>query len=120
MGSKTRLSSYCTKRANNCVNLVTSRKINTRLARPIDKVAFVDYAYHVPCLRCRDLQASALVLYLGQRATLCYGDRCSVESTKTSPRTYPWCLSHDGPNLRTYTNNNSICINAYSLKCTFR
>ena len=35
MGSKTRLSSYCTKRANNGVNLVTSRKINTRLARPI-------------------------------------------------------------------------------------
>ena len=35
MGSKTRLCSYCTKRANNGVNLVTSRKINTRLARPI-------------------------------------------------------------------------------------
>ena len=32
MGSKTRLSSYCTKRGNNTVNLVTSRKINTRLA----------------------------------------------------------------------------------------
>ena len=30
-----RLSSYCTKRANNGVNLVTSRNINTRLARPI-------------------------------------------------------------------------------------
>ena len=39
MGSKTRLSSYCTKRANNGVNLVTSRKMNTRLARPI----VVDY-----------------------------------------------------------------------------
>ena len=35
MGSKTRLSSHYTKRANNGVNLVTSRKINTRLARPI-------------------------------------------------------------------------------------
>ena len=35
MGSKTRLGSYCTKRANNGVNLVTSRKINTRLARLI-------------------------------------------------------------------------------------
>ena len=35
MGSKTRLSSYCTKRANNTVNLVTSRKINARLARPM-------------------------------------------------------------------------------------
>ena len=35
MGSKTRLSSYCTKRANNGVNLATSRKIITRLARPI-------------------------------------------------------------------------------------
>ena len=39
MGSKTRLSSYCTKRANNGVNLVTSRNINTRLARPIVKDA---------------------------------------------------------------------------------
>ena len=35
MGSKTRLGSYCTKPANNGVNLVTSRNINTRLARPI-------------------------------------------------------------------------------------
>ena len=35
MGTKTRLGSYCTKRANNGVNLVTSRNINTRLARPI-------------------------------------------------------------------------------------
>ena len=37
MGSKTRLGSYCTKRDNNGVNLVTSRNINTRLARPIFK-----------------------------------------------------------------------------------
>ena len=35
MGSKTRLGSYCTKRANNGVNLVTSHKTNARLARPI-------------------------------------------------------------------------------------
>ena len=35
MGSKTRLGSYCTKRANNGVNLVTSRNINTRLACPM-------------------------------------------------------------------------------------
>ena len=35
MGSKTRLGSDCTKRANNGVNLATSRKIHTRLARPI-------------------------------------------------------------------------------------
>ena len=35
MGSKTRLGSYCTKRANNGVNLVTSRNINTRLARSL-------------------------------------------------------------------------------------
>ena len=34
MGSKTRLSSYCTKRGDNAVNLVTSRKTNARLARP--------------------------------------------------------------------------------------
>ena len=39
MGSKTRLGSYCTKPANNGVNLVTSRKINTRLARPMDMSA---------------------------------------------------------------------------------
>ena len=38
MGSKTRMSSYCTKRTNNGVNLVTPRKINTRLARPITHV----------------------------------------------------------------------------------
>ena len=38
MGLKARLSSNCTKRANNGVDLVTSRKINTRLARPIVKV----------------------------------------------------------------------------------
>ena len=43
MGSKTRLGSYCTKRANNGVNLVTSRNINTRLARPIDTI-LCDYA----------------------------------------------------------------------------
>ena len=43
MGLKTMLSSYCTKRANNGVNLVTSRKINTRLARPIiaDLIVFI-------------------------------------------------------------------------------
>ena len=35
MGSKTRLSTYCTKRGDNTANLVTSRMINTRLARPI-------------------------------------------------------------------------------------
>ena len=35
MGSKTRLSSYCTKRGDNTVKLVTSRKTNARLARPI-------------------------------------------------------------------------------------
>ena len=37
MGSKTRLRFYCTKRGNNTVNLVTSRKINTRLAHPIER-----------------------------------------------------------------------------------
>ena len=35
MGSKTRQSSYCTKRGDNAMNLVTSRKTNARLARPI-------------------------------------------------------------------------------------
>ena len=35
MGSKTKLRSYCTKRGDDTVNLVTSRKTNARLARPI-------------------------------------------------------------------------------------
>ena len=35
MGSKTRLSSYCTKRGDDTVNLATSRKTNARLAHPI-------------------------------------------------------------------------------------
>ena len=35
MGSKTRLSSYCSKRGDNTMNLVTSHKTNARLARPI-------------------------------------------------------------------------------------
>ena len=35
MGSKTRLSSNCSKRSNNTVNLVTSSKTNARLARLI-------------------------------------------------------------------------------------
>ena len=35
MGSKTRLSPYCSKRGDNTVNLVTSRKTNSRLERPI-------------------------------------------------------------------------------------
>ena len=35
MGSKTRLNTFYTKRYENPANLVTSRKINTRLARPI-------------------------------------------------------------------------------------
>ena len=38
MGSKTRLSSNCTKRSDNAVNLVTSRKTNARLARPINQM----------------------------------------------------------------------------------
>ena len=43
MGSKTRLGSYCTKRANNGVNLVTSRNINTRLAHPMFKIEKILY-----------------------------------------------------------------------------
>ena len=35
MDSKTRLSAYCTKRGDDTVNLVTSRKTNARLARLI-------------------------------------------------------------------------------------
>ena len=38
MGSKTRLITSCTKRRENPANLVTSRKINTRLVRPIAAV----------------------------------------------------------------------------------
>ena len=43
MGSKTRLGSYCTKRANDGVNLVTSRNINTRLARPIGRLSILEW-----------------------------------------------------------------------------
>ena len=51
MGSKTRLGSYCTKRANNGVNLVTSRNINTRLARPIWEVVLgAPDRVNIPCL----------------------------------------------------------------------
>ena len=35
MGSKMRLSSYCTKRGDNTINFETSRKKTSRLARPI-------------------------------------------------------------------------------------
>ena len=35
LGLKTRLITLCTKQRENPANLVTSRKINTRLARPI-------------------------------------------------------------------------------------
>ena len=55
MGSKTRLSSYCTKRANNGVNLVTSRNINTRLARPI-----TTYDDHVGLLKIILLNSTSL------------------------------------------------------------
>ena len=37
MGLKTRLSSNCTKRGDNAVNLVTSRKTNARLVCPIER-----------------------------------------------------------------------------------
>ena len=51
MGSKTRLSSYCTKRANNGVNLVTSRKMNTRLARPIAlRIIFIIPTGYLPVI----------------------------------------------------------------------
>ena len=34
-----RLSSYCTKRCDNAVNLITSRKTNARLVRPIENAS---------------------------------------------------------------------------------
>ena len=58
MGSKTRLISYCTKRGDNTVNLVTSRKTIAKLVRPIaiqkmypfTRIFIVQYnkAYHNP------------------------------------------------------------------------
>ena len=48
MGSKTRLGSYCTKRANNGVNLVTSCNMNTRLARPIFIFIILYFRYVFP------------------------------------------------------------------------
>ena len=50
MGTKTRLSSYCTKRANNGMNLVTSRKIITRLACPIIRLPSCIRFYNRSCL----------------------------------------------------------------------
>ena len=47
MGSKTRLSSYCTKQGNNTVNLVTSCKTNARLARPIASIGLFTIDYTV-------------------------------------------------------------------------
>ena len=53
MGSKTRLSSYCTKRGDNAVNLVMSRKTNARLAHPIifQSVKYLRYGKSQNCLR---------------------------------------------------------------------
>ena len=41
MASKTRLSTYCTKRPKHAANLATSRRVNTRLTRPIG--LFIDH-----------------------------------------------------------------------------
>ena len=49
MGSKTRLSSYCTKQDNDTVNLVIPRKTNARLARPIHCEIFVDILFNLQC-----------------------------------------------------------------------
>ena len=47
MESKTRLCSYCTKQGDNAVNLITSRKTNARLARPISrKIVQLDMLVH--------------------------------------------------------------------------
>ena len=43
MGTKTRLSIYCTKQRENPANLVTSPKINARLVRPIKEKNNVVY-----------------------------------------------------------------------------
>ena len=69
MGLKARLSSYCTKRANNGVNLVTSHKIYTRLARPIDgsfyKCSFVERKKIKSGSRKEDLEGTEAVRYCG-------------------------------------------------------
>ena len=41
MASKTELSTYCTKRPKHAANLATSRRVNTRLTRPIG--LFIDH-----------------------------------------------------------------------------
>ena len=47
MGSKTTLSTSCTKRRENPANLVTSSKVKTRLARSISSAPFITYSlYH--------------------------------------------------------------------------
>ena len=60
MGSKTRLSSYCTKRGNNTVNLVTSRKINVRLARPIAPPPVCRDRYVYLSVECEDREVVAI------------------------------------------------------------
>ena len=101
MGSKTRLSSYCTKRANNGVNLVTSRKINTRLARPIgvtsslylcfDSLVFFERHVSDNCCRERnwlitETRCSACAR-LGAKLELGFKERSLSERTA---RAWPW------------------------------
>ena len=43
MVSKTRLSSHCSKRGDNAVNLVTSLKTDVRLARPMNIKGLMTY-----------------------------------------------------------------------------
>ena len=42
---------FCTKRGNNTVNLVTSRKINTRLARPIHSILLFVFCCQINVLK---------------------------------------------------------------------
>ena len=60
MGSKTRLSSYCTKRDDNTVNLVTSRKTNGRLARPVILVTLLKILQSDWLVKCKDIMSMTL------------------------------------------------------------
>ena len=91
MGLKTRLSSHCTKRANNGVNLVTSRKVKTRLARPIHKHK-VNLSLCVPCTP-KALSLGVERQILGVKLTHCLsicGMHTASDSTRRSRNTMRW------------------------------
>ena len=87
MGSKTRLSSYCTKRGDNTMNLVTSRKTIARLAHPIrQKFRSIWYTHTLFSL-------SKTILL---RITIC--DLESTNGTTASTSVFSWWKNSERKN----------------------